>query len=319
MDLPNQLKIALQEIATLSSFNNLHKNFQNLSNRYRFQNRTGQKILTRPDEAISYALTRMPATFGAVSCALKQTLQNYDKTRIKTLLDVGSGPGTATWAALQVLDLKQITCLEHVDAMENLARIFAKKTNVSTPIIWKKTDISQCKNFDKADLVIASYALNEISPSKRISTLFNLWNSTQAVLLIVEPGTPEGYTQLMQYRTALINEGAFLIAPCPHHQKCPLKESNWCHFSSRIIRTKEHRILKNATLGYENEKFSYLAISKNPPLYMKNRVLSQPSVHSGHINLSLCSTDATFLNITVSKRNSALYKQVKKLKWGDTF
>ena len=58
--------------------------------------------------------------------------------------------------------------------------------------------------------------------------------------------------------------GAHVIAPCPHAADCPLAAADWCHFAQRIERTKIHRSVKGAELGYEDEKFSYIAVARHP-------------------------------------------------------
>ena len=319
MDMPPKLQSALQEITQTHTLHTLAEHAQTVSDRYRFHPRTGDSLLSRPDEALAYALVRMPATFGAVTSALEQIIDRIHSTRIHSLLDVGAGTGAATWAAASFFPLQQITCLERTDVMRQTGQALMEKAGLTPSPDWLQADLTRGTITVNADLVIASYMLNELAEQNRIKVLLNLWQATQKILLIVEPGTPEGYRQIMHYRSALLENGAFLIAPCPHHESCPLSDEDWCHFSCRLARTKQHRQLKNAVLGYEDEKFCYLAVSKSPVSAGSRRILRPIESHLGHIRLTLCQPDGQKVRITVSKKDKDFYKKAKKAKWGSSF
>ena len=65
---------------------------------------------------------------------------------------------------------------------------------------WMKLNIAQEQIDQKADLVIASYVLNEIEEKTREQILEKLWQATNKILLIIEPGTPEGYKEINSIR-----------------------------------------------------------------------------------------------------------------------
>ena len=99
---------------------------------------------------------------------------------------------------------------------------------------------------------------------------------------------------------------------------------DWCHFSQRVERTSQHRQLKGGTLGYEDEKFSYLIAAK--PIAGKTdvasaaaRIVRHPGKHSGHVKLSLCTPQGQIENRTVARSNKAAYKSARKAEWGDTW
>lgn len=83
-------------------------------------------------------------------------------------------------------------------------------------------------------------------------------------------------------------------------------------------RSSLHRRLKGGTLGYEDEKFSYVAATKKPFSLPTSRILSQPSRHSGHVELKLCTPEGV-QQPTISKKMGSLYKQARKADWGDVF
>ena len=167
-----------------------------------------------------------------------------------------------------------------------------------------------------ADLVIASYLVGELGESERTNLADAMWSKTQDTLLIVEPGTPAGYARIIELRTRLIAKGAHVIAPCPHDHACPLVAPDWCHFSQRLARSRAHKHLKGAELPYEDEKFSYVALSREPIGPRPARVLAQPNVSKVAVTMKLCTMSGVEA-VIVPHRNKTNYSIARKLDWGD--
>ena len=56
------------------------------------------------------------------------------------------------------------------------------------------------------------------------------------VLLVVEPGRPKGFRYVHSVREWVLAKErteASIVAPCPHHGKCPMAKNPdlWCNFS----------------------------------------------------------------------------------------
>jgi len=56
------------------------------------------------------------------------------------------------------------------------------------------------------------------------------------VILVVEPGSTKGFRYIHSFREWILaknRDQATIIAPCPHHGKCPMAKNPdlWCHFS----------------------------------------------------------------------------------------
>jgi ribosomal protein RSM22 (predicted rRNA methylase) len=120
----------------------------------------------------------------------------------------------------------------------------------------------------------------------------------------------------MSLRHRLITLGAHVAAPCPHDDKCPLQAPDWCHFTQRLSRLRAHKQLKRANLPFEDEKFSYVALMRSPPLQRPGRVLAQPTVSKAEINVKLC-TSSGISNAAVPRRDKTSYQRSKKISWGD--
>jgi ribosomal protein RSM22 (predicted rRNA methylase) len=168
-------------------------------------------------------------------------------------------------------------------------------------------------------VVVASYALAEISIDKQASTLAELWMSCEGILAFVEPGTPAGYGRILAARTALTAAGATVQAPCPHDAACPLVGEDWCHFSVRLPRSRDHRLAKRAEVPFEDERFSYL-IAARPGIATaprRARVLAPPRVGKPGIALKLCGWDGQVETRVVAKRDKPSYALARRLGWGD--
>ena len=117
--------------------------------------------------------------------------------------------------------------------------------------------------------------------------------------------------------------GAFLVAPCPHQNACPMlptqeAETDWCHFSARFDRTSLHRRLKGGSLGYEDEKFSYIIAAKHPVASAPARVIRHPLRQPGFTQLQLCTPEGLQTR-SITKRDKETWKRARKTDWGDGF
>ena len=114
----------------------------------------------------------------------------------------------------------------------------------------------------------------------------------------------------------MIEAGGLTVAPCPHDLPCPLPQDDWCHFGVRLPRSKLHRRAKGVELGYEDEKFSYAVLGREPVAKAAARIIRQPQVRSGHVNLVTCEVEG-IRTPTVSRKQGTLYKEARGAAWGD--
>lgn len=316
MDLPQPLRQAVEMALEHTPRSDLAKASDLLSSRYRSEVKDGQFHLSDDLAAKAYLATRLPATYAAVSACLEAVAKVKPDFAPKRLLDVGSGPGTVMWATSE-----QWSSLEQATLLEASPTIRTWGEKLGTPVSetkWITADISTNFEATTSDLVTVAYVLNELEEVARATIIERLWSLTKDVLLIVEPGTPAGWGRILSVRTQLINAGAHVIAPCPHHETCPLVAPDWCHFSQRVARSRLHRQAKNAEVGWEDEKYSYLAVSRIPGIQVQARVLGTPRGRSGLVQLKLCKQDGTAKEQTISKRDGELFKTARRVNWGDS-
>lgn len=319
----DNLKEAIEKITSNLSLNDLGKARDSLTAKYRDKLRYGKAAKTFMDsqmERLSYLVTRFPATHGVILRVLTEIKKIIPNLQIKNMLDLGSGPGTAFFAAEELFEtLENAHLIEQDKELIGLGTILSNHLKSQCHVEWQEGDIVSFKNLRQYELVTISYALNELEKKDQSSLIEKAFEATTNLLVLIEPGTMEGFDLIRQARSQLIGLGAHIIAPCPHAFACPMKENDWCHFATRISRTSTHRQLKQGALGHEDEKFSYIAVSKIPAKLPMNRILRHPEKHSGHLTLELCTHDGSIQNKTISKRDGELYKQARKLEWGNTF
>lgn len=323
MELPEDLRYAIELELSAISYKELAKLAAELSDRYRADKPSaGGSFIKSQRDIDAYVAFRMPATFAAVYSALNQVMECLPNWSPQTLLDVGAGPGTALWAALSVYpDLNAATLIEREEGMIRLGKRLGKysSSTVIQEAKWVEVDITanDWKTFPH-DIVTASYVLGELDEKHRSDFIRKLWQLTKGVMIIIEPGTPAGFSRIRQARKQLISEGGIVIAPCPHNLSCPITDDDWCHFSQRISRSRLHRQVKSAELSYEDEKFSFIAVSRNKGEAVLGRVLRHPHIRKGHIKFQVCSLDG-IRNITITRKDKELYRTARKLKWGSIF
>jgi ribosomal protein RSM22 (predicted rRNA methylase) len=323
LDLPPDLRTALEQELTTLSPKGLTSTVEQLSQRYRkghVSSNSGreQTFLHSPADVLAYASYRLPATFAAIYAALTHIQERRPDWYPCTLLDVGAGPGTAMWAATTLWpDLEKITLLERDQHMIALGKRLAQhaRSTALQEAIWQKADLLKEWDCQRHELVIAAYMLGELPFAKHEDFIKQLWALSTDTLLIVEPGTPRGFSLIRRVREQLIAEGAFMIAPCPHSLACPMPENDWCHFAQRVARTRVQRNVKGGTLGYEDEKFSYVAVSRESITPAVGRVIRHPQQRSGHIYLELCTPQGLERSI-VTRSDREAFREARDLKWG---
>lgn len=323
MELPISCRLILDEMISESSCTtaDLRLAVEQMTVSYKEASGRGKRLVTERCEVLAYAAARMPATFGAVSHAISaalETLSEEDAASISTVLDVGAGTGAATLAAAACLPSPVA-----VTAVEREAQMLAvgQRMTADCDVTWVQDDatayVRRLADAHKTyDMVIASYMTNEMADDARRALFSLLWQITGKLLVIIEPGTKVGSAILRDARGTFTAQGASICAPCPQIGDCPLAADDWCHFTCRVARSKLHKALKGGDVPYEDEKFSYLALTHLPFTPSENRVLRHPIKEAGKITLTLC-TPQGFQIKAVTKRDKAAFTAARKADAGD--
>ena len=285
-----------------------------LTQRYRDEVRDGRLHVADDLAARAYLAARLPATYAAIRAALGAVADRRPEFAPSSLLDFGAGPGTALWAVRDCWpDLDAATLIEASAAMQAFGADFARASGVAR-IDWRKDAALSTQS----DVVTLAYVLDELDAAERAVLIRRLWSLTGDTLLIVEPGTPAGWQRILDARALLLADGARMVAPCAHAQACPLVAPDWCHFSRRVARSRVHLQAKNAEVPWEDEKFSYLAVTRNSTVLPVARVIASPRAGSGKVALKLCESDGEARTVLITKREGARFKAARRAGWGDS-
>jgi ribosomal protein RSM22 (predicted rRNA methylase) len=351
--LPDALRDAIARFTQDLAPKDLAARAASLSEHYRSFGASHAAIGDDRDVA-AYLTTRLPATYAAMTAALRAVQERAPQLSPAHLLDVGAGPGTASWAAAGLWpELRSITMLDRNAHLIAAARTLASTsphrslataqflatdlTNLSlpSPLVGEgvgalrssaqpteggsaSSRLGTSKEVGAFDLVLAGYTFAELSAHIRDRALANLWAACRGVLVIVEPGTPQGFATILSCRAALLAAGARMVAPCPTAYPCPIASPDWCHFAERLPRSRAHMRAKDATVPFEDEKFSYIAVAREgielQPI--EARIVAPPQSSKPGVRLRLC-TDGQLADRVVLKRDKPGYKAVSRKTWGD--
>lgn len=316
VELPGALRAALERELDGVGRKDLAARAQRTSAAYR-AGAGSAGVIREEADALAYALARLPATYAACAAVFAEAARMAPAFAPRTLLDAGVGPGAASWAALEVWDIQRAAWLDESPPFLALARRLAAGTPLAQADA-RRADLTSAGPWPQADLVCASYALAEITPDRQAAVVGSLWAACDGLLALVEPGTPAGYARLLAAREALIGEGAAILAPCPHAAACPLAAPDWCHFSVRLPRSRDHRLAKGAEVPFEDEKFAYLIAARASVAGAARspRILAPPRAGKPGIDLKLC-TPSGLEQRFVARRDKPAHAVARRLGWGD--
>ncbi|MER7723698.1 small ribosomal subunit Rsm22 family protein [Streptomyces sp. NPDC096323] len=288
---------------------------------YRGTTPTDTPLLRDRSDVAAYAAYRMPATFEAVRSALDALRDAAPDWAPAKHTDVGGGTGAASWAVAGAWDGPRTTVLDWAEPALELGRELAGLSSLPglRAAQWQRARIGKDLALDATDLVTVSYVLGELTPEARTALVDTAAGAAQAVV-VVEPGTPDGYARVIDARDRLIAAGLTVAAPCPHSDACPIEPgTDWCHFSARVSRSSLHRKVKGGSLAYEDEKFSYVVATRFTPRPVEARVTRRPQIRKGQVLLELCTRDEALRRATVTKRHGELYRAARDTDWGDAW
>lgn len=319
MELPARLRQGVDILLENVPLPTLKQAAKTLSERYRAELRDGRLHMGEDVAVKAYLATRLPATYAAIRASLEALSEARPDFQPTSLLDIGAGPGTMLWATIDAWPKLERAVLVEASAAVRKAGQSLAEGALAARADWIAGDATvDLDGIEPADLVSAAYVLDEIAPASLAKLIHRLWRLTADTLLLVEPGTPAGWQRILAARQQLIGAGAHVLAPCPHEAPCPLTPPDWCHFARRVARSRLHRLVKEAEVPWEDEKFIYLAASRQPAPARGERVIAPPKGGSGKVVLKLCRPDGSAGDRLFSKRDGDVFKVARRADWGDT-
>ena len=317
MTLPPTLQAGIDELIGGVRPPEIERSARALSDAYRAGGSSAARAARTPGDVAAYLATRAPATYAAAAEVFRQIGALRPDWAPASVLDLGAGPGIASWAAVE--EWRKISTATLVEVEPEMARagqrLAARGPESLRRATWVVSEGGTPGR--KADLVVLSYVLGELAPAALESLVQHAWGRTSDTLVLIEPGTTAGYHRMLAARAAVIAAGGSTLAPCPHDAPCPLPEGDWCHFSVRLPRSRAHRRAKQAERGFEDEKFSYAALCRSEHERPAARVIRRPDLRPGHVVLELC-TSSGLEQRTVSRSEGSDYRAARKVGWGET-
>jgi ribosomal protein RSM22 (predicted rRNA methylase) len=267
----------------------------------------------------------VPATYAQIAGALYQIKKTMPEWEPESVLDLGSGPGTALWAAKEVWpSLKKATAIDNDGSFLSVSRELFHRSDLELEVEWEgdslRSDFGSKNN--KYDVVILANVLNELTEEERIKVVDRAFTQCSKVLVIIEPGTPAGAQIITDIYTSFTNKN-FLLAPFINNTFVDTKNF-WLHFPQRFIRPEfQRRIRQHMRVSslmasdWEETKYSYITFSKYPAeLNAWGRVVAPIKKQKAWFDLTVL-TAKGIEKLQVFKRNKEKYNLVRKLRWGD--
>lgn len=259
---------------------------------------------------LAYAAALLPTLYAATVHVLSEAAKRLGPAgfRPSTVLDFGSGLSSAAWAAQNAWpeSLQRYIGFDEAKPMHWLASDLLPPLDVSTKLHrldFLDADILSYvpRQFASQSVALAAYTLSEIThPKKRAKLVQRLWDTGAEVVVLIDRGTPSGFSYIAQARAQLLElaskadaQGGHVVAPCPHDKACPLRFSkDFCHFAQRrasllflsylsILCTSTEtftcsvgrfaverpgflRATKHSSRGDEDASFSYVVFQRSP-------------------------------------------------------
>jgi len=316
--LPLELRQALDAASAGVSIRELGAAAARLSVGYR----DGHNVSPEFDDlaALAYAATRMPATFAATRAVFKELYHRCDGLCVETLLDIGAGPATTLWAADLVFpQLAKARLVEPEPAMRAMGQRLLERSLLADRIdaTWY-AGVSAVPPPAEHDLVVIGYLLTELGEQAQRDVLRAAWQACRGAVALILPGSTRGSRTMLEARRELLSLGASIVAPCPHANRCPLPDEDWCHFGVRLNRSSLHRRLKDGALAYEDEKYCYVVATRGVGQPAAGRLIGRPLTGDRRVTLRVCGVDGIREQM-MTRRDRDVYRRARKAHWGETW
>ncbi|RKP36007.1 mitochondrial small ribosomal subunit Rsm22-domain-containing protein, partial [Dimargaris cristalligena] len=253
-------------------------------------------------ETNAYLAVRFVPTFGVLANLFTELRTRLPQFEPRTMLDFGTGPGTAFWAAHHAWGASPASASQSkpstskgvqeglgIDISESMLQaaegIYADHSNPESEMAHEASPIPRLE-FQRYltygeqgrtyDMVVSAFTLSELpSDVIRQNTLETLWAKTNDILVLVDRGTTAGFKMMHEAREHFIKlaqkeagssvAGCHIVAPCPHERACPLiGTTSWCHFSQQIQRPRFMMNVKKGKDNTEDVQYTYLILRRGP-------------------------------------------------------
>ncbi len=298
--------------------------------------------LNQPELRAAYLLYFLPINFAKTCYVLQQIPPLFWQRKTYRVLDLGSGPGSASLAFLHFLKEKNPSAqveLTLVEQNEKALRDAKELSSLYQPLLKKLQTIpswlSKFSFHGEYDLILMSHVLNEMTEygaQQRAEWLLPKIQdhlSSNGILAISEPALKRPTRELMALRDHLLEEKELMVlAPCLHEEICPMlaaTRNDWCHFYvewnepeylqrlDRLIKN-ENRFLKVAYLLLGRKDFFGTTLKRPADLF---RVVSNRMKTRGKTEAVLCGPPGRIGITLLDREKSAVNEALDQSRRGD--
>jgi ribosomal protein RSM22 (predicted rRNA methylase) len=298
----------------------------------------------------AYLSYYLPSNFLKIHLPLKELSLHQNNILSKEhlrILDIGSGPGSATLGVLEFFSRMEkkpaleFTAADHVaENLEDATTYFAayqERCRINASLHTIKTSAEKLEPLLKGhhDLIILSNVLNELfrNDKERIIRRIDILNKIvkrflthDGSCIIIEPALHDTSREMLMVRDGLLTQGFHVYSPCLMNENCPalVNPKDWCHEDvpwdpPALIK----EIDKVAGLKKDSLKFSYVVLRKDnlslTDIYGPDsfRIVSEPIMSKGKIEFYLCGKGGRRLIMRLDKDKSPANEAFGAVKRGD--
>ena len=160
-----------------------------------------------PKETFAYIASQLPFMLAPLENVFAEISRRIPGFAPKSMLDFGSGPGTAIIAAQKHWNssINEIMAVDVSQSMlEISAEIIKDHSDLVDRVEWRRY-MAMNPNRPKYNLVVSSMVLSELSDDHlRQQSVDHLWQQTDDVLVLIDRGNAEGFRILRNARDWLI-------------------------------------------------------------------------------------------------------------------
>lgn len=327
VNLPPKISEAIYSMLSLPENGRWIANAEKLHERYMTREKdTEASYIHDSLDVFAYLGLRSAATYAQIAGALLQVQEVMPSWQPISLLDIGCGPGTGVWAAKTLWpSIKTVTCLDQDKNFLTVGKQILEKSELDIHADWQQQNVvTGLGNIPQMyDLVIIANVLNELDPEDAKALVNNALMRCKGILILLEPGTPFGYS-IIQTTTKNTARKGTLLAPYIDNSYVKSDEY-WIHFPQRFVRPeflkriRQH--MRDSTLmasDWEEAKYSFVAIGKMlPEETVWGRCIGPMKKQKGFLEVPILTKDK-ILYVKVLKRHKDQYAFAKELKWGQT-
>lgn len=138
-DLPQPIDDAISRILSRQEDATWVDSAIQLHQRY-IERKKSLRYITSTTDSLGYLAMRAQATYAQVYGALTAVKELVPSWSPKNILDIGSGPGTAVWAAHEVWpSIHEATCVDENDSLLQLGKEI--NSSASVAMHWLRQDV----------------------------------------------------------------------------------------------------------------------------------------------------------------------------------